>query len=863
MRRLGLLSILVFATACPRTEPPPFAPMVFDADAGPMDATADAGVSCAITGTCPEGQYCGADGECIAAPKLCMTTSDCRLDQVCRTNACVDPPRACAADGTCADPLETCLAVGLCGPAYSPDVPGAQSCSVHADCGPGGVCRNQICAGCERNECPGNLLCVFGSCIEQPTCGADEDCFTGNVCNDDGAFCERSTAGCALDPANDDVFGAILLPETFFFGGAICGDFDFDYYRIDLEAQFGARIIVTSTRAAGTLDVRAVDGNGTELANTARLVLPGITVIDIAGANDKSVAYLEISSLDTSIPYSIDLRYRPLGCAGDARDLYGDGSPSRSILASAGESTWVACSDDDDWTVIDLRAGDALSAGIVWDGDNGSNLGLEIYDANGLIATATQSRSASELAVTSPRASDERLFVRVYATTAPTFGAAYTLSLSTIPARRFSACENPTTLDLAAAPSITVEGTLTGAADLGAPACGSRSVDPLRGDLVYRVVPPPAPSVITASIRQLGGSTSTVSVALLDVCEHDLSVAGCAITPRPYRGASISASLADAAPIYLVISSDGRDDSAQFELEVRADQPAVNDVCTDAIDLPASATLNAGNIDANNDDRISAANVCGQNGEATGPDRFYSLTLGGGERAALELSGEAGGFLWVGTDCSMMTATCTTAAEISFSSPARLALTPSSTTTYAIAVDGLSNLNVAPYVLRVVREPELECLEDRECPPATNHCNDYTCTATAANDLCANAERIPLTGNRARVFGSLGAATHQYQLGCVTGANQPDVVYVVSVPAGISRLIARVAEAEFDSGIGIRRAGPQCSTLPDLACNDDEDFPTVVLSTAVLAAPGAGDYAIIVDAYEGTGKFTLEVELVE
>lgn len=862
MRRLGLLSILLFATACPRTEPPPFAPMVINADAGPRDGAADAGVSCAIVGSCPEGQYCGDEGECLDAPTLCTNTSDCRLEQVCRSNACIDHPRACAADGTCAGELEVCLAVGLCAPGYSTEVPGAQRCLVASDCGPAGVCRNQLCAECGPNDCPGNLLCAFGSCIEQPTCGGDEDCFEGNRCADTGAFCERSTNRCAIDPANDDVFTATLLSEVYFFGASICGDTDFDYYRVDLEPLFGARIIVTSTRSAGTLDVRAIDENGSELENSARLVLPGITVIDVAGSNDKSLAYLEISSLDTSVEYAIDVRYHSIGCAGDARDLYGDSLPGAPVLASTGQTSWVACPDDDDWIAIELRAGDALSAGITWDGASGANLGLEIYDSSGRIATATVSPNALETAVTSARATDERLLVRVFAPTAPTFGAPYTLTLSTIPARRFTACENTPILDVSTVDSLILEGALREAADLGAPDCGSRSVDPLRGDVIYRIVPPEAPSVITASLRQLAGSTSTISMAILDNCAQDLSVAGCAITPHPYRGASISASLADAEPIYLLVSSDGTDDSAFFELEVRADRPALNDTCENAIDLPASTTLNAGNIGATNDVRITAANSCGQNGEATGPDRFYSLTLRGGERAALELSGEAGGFLWVGTDCSMMTATCTTSADIGFSSPARVALTPSSTTTYSIAVDGLSDLNVAPYQLRVIREPELRCLSDDECPPAAGFCDGYVCTTTAANDLCAGAERIELTGDRGRAFGSLGAALHQYQLSCVTSPNQPDVVYVVSVPAGVSRLIARVAEAEFDSGIAIRRAGPQCSSPPDLACNDDEDFPNVVLSTAVLATPGAGDYAIIVDAYEGVGRFTVEVELV-
>jgi hypothetical protein len=121
---------------------------------------------------------------------------------------------------------------------------------------------------------------------------------------------------------------------------------------------------------------------------------------------------------------------------------------------------------------------------------------------------------------------------------------------------------------------------------------------------------------------------------------------------------------------------------------------------------------------------------------------------------------------------------------------------------------------------------------------------------------------VTLTDNRARIFGSTGAATSNYQLGCASAVNMPDVVYYVDVPAGSSRLVARVAEASFDSIVGIRRAGAACEVQPDLACNDDEDFPDVVLSSAFVRAPAAGRYAIIVDAYAGEGAFTLELELV-
>jgi hypothetical protein len=83
------------------------------------------------------------------------------------------------------------------------------------------------------------------------------------------------------------------------------------------------------------------------------------------------------------------------------------------------------------------------------------------------------------------------------------------------------------------------------------------------------------------------------------------------------------------------------------------------------------------------------------------------------------------------------------------------------------------------------------------------------------------------------------------------------VVYQVDVPAGMSQLIARIAEATFDPVLGIRRIA-SCATSGELGCNDD-DFG--LLSNVVLKNPAAGTYSIIVDAYRGSGTFTLEIEL--
>jgi hypothetical protein len=230
----------------------------FDSDCLPTERCGDAGVCvqrprCTSTGDCSGGLTCNTCLQVCTAPpagsECRVGQNNCGFDEYCDpcTLACL-PQRSlcdpCTEDLECGEARDLCLdfseggrfcgrscgacPVGYrCEPSVAQCVPLSGSCervrqcATSADCPAGRTCTPAfICAaGCQGDEaCPGDQVCVTGSCIEPCDSAADcpapaecvdrrcrvpGGCLTSVDCEEAETFCDvatnRCVPGCEVD----------------------------------------------------------------------------------------------------------------------------------------------------------------------------------------------------------------------------------------------------------------------------------------------------------------------------------------------------------------------------------------------------------------------------------------------------------------------------------------------------------------------------------------------------------------------------------------------------------------------------------------------------------------------------------------
>ncbi len=910
MKAFFALAPIALVSAC-TVEPPDLPPLdasLPDAqpflDAGRGDAGTDAGnAACTRDDECAAGEYCAAD-QCRKRPVHCTSTDECafpdrcarplvatssidaglctglsRLRAVCASDAECGANEICTAAGYCvtaavavAGNLEsTCLDADECGPgetaAAARTIALVASCREGTDCGPAGLCdaTRGACTTCTTNaDCPRQLACQDGACEERPTCSTDQHCFPDNQCM--SQRCVRRSS-CRTD-GGDTIANAVRLQAAYYQELGLCDDRGVSWWAFDIAGREGARIALTSTRSAATLVMDLFDEAGQVVSDARWLTLPGLTVVEVTppgrdlttGATLDRKLRLRIESLDQAGHYDLDLqRITPL-CPGDALDQYGDREASRALPVD-GNRTYLAtaCPEDEDFLAIDSAPDDQILIGASYDPDTHANLDLFAYAGSATLAAGRSTDTSSESLDTGRLASGGRLALRTSAVLAPSGGVDYLLDITARLGTFFRACRDATDLPLVGG-SATVQGDLAAAVDLGAPRC-----DPdlyaatRRHDLLYRIKPASAPSLLRALITPAPGSASEVTAAVVSGCATDDAITRyCDSAELPRRALQVELPLDDASPVYLLVSSDGPSEDSSFTLDVEVEPVTLppNDSCAAAIEIAASGDLEVSTYGATN--TVEATGFgCGLfDDDAQGRDAFYRLRLDGGQRAAFELSGPRGGLLWIATDCGQMTATCTTAQAISYVDPvAKAALSPANPTTYFIDVDGLDADDRGIYDLRTVLDPQ--CLSNRDCA-GNLRCDDYLCVPVPANDTCAGAAPIVLDAEgRATIVASTGAANDTISPSCL-GESDRDVVYRIDLPLDRSSLTARIVDARFDPALAIRHA--QCEASLEEVCNDDVRFGEILLPEVTWVQPAAGTYYVIVDAYAGSGTFTLEIE---
>jgi hypothetical protein len=880
------------------------------ADAGKDAGATDAAVECSTNAMCPAGQYCDTD-HCRVRPASCAETSDCAPDDLCVRPLSATSTRApgrCrgtgrvrgfCTGGTCA--AGACTTAGFCSPeglaiagnaasscaSESSCAPGealaaARSllltprCTAHADCGPAGVCdpTSGACAACASNaDCRDQLLCEDGACIERAVCSTDLHCFPENECM--SQRCRRAST-CATD-GGDTRANAVRVEAAHYADLGLCGDRSEAWFAFDITGRDAARMVLTSTVPLATFALDVFDDTGA-VVDATYYRMPGIQIVEVGapgfGRDEMNNVIdlerdlrLRISALDHSGRYDLSLVRQSSLCPGDALDTYGDRSPA-ALLPILGNRSYElrACPGDVDLVSLAVDAEDVVRLAATFAG-SGTDLDLEVFTgrttaaADRIAAGLTDDVTRESLATGAIPAASE-LTVAATAKIAPSSGQAYIFDVTRTLGTRLRACRDAGDIALSNG-GASVSGDLSGATDLGAPRCDNdRYAAPERNDVLYRVTPPYAPSVFRALLSHAAPSDGELTLAVVTSCAEDGAPVLCDSAELPRRSLSIEHAFTSTAaePFYILVSSDGPSEDVRFALDLQFDPQVVppNNACAGSEMSDATAEIQVSTYGATNDVELTGF-ACGYgDGTAAAADVFYRMRLQGGERAAVELTGPIGGFVWAATDCGQMTNTCTAAADISLATPvAKLAFSPRIATTFFVAVDGVTAADAGTYRLRTVREPDLMCLANRDCASPLR-CDDYRCAPVPANDDCNGAEVVTLDASGfATRMGSTGAANENFFLTC-TGESDRDVVYQVSLPVDHTELVARIVDARFDPALAIRAGA--CEASIDERCNDDVRFPDILLPEVGYLQPAAGTYYIIVDAYAGSGTFTLEIE---
>jgi hypothetical protein len=353
-----------------------------------------------------------------------------------------------------------------------------------------------------------------------------------------------------------------------------------------------------------------------------------------------------------------------------------------------------------------------------------------------------------------------------------------------------------------------------------------------------------------------GGS---VSIARLSTCASDVANE-CDLSPVAGEAVSIEEVVSSTQAIPFLISANHASAAGLvLDLEITFNQMGDNFTCRNGNSTPIlqSGVQQVDTVAATNTFALAAD--CGSEfaGEGAGPDRFFALSLGRGQRAALELSGPDNGLLWATTSCDP-TATCTAAASISSMVPARIVLSPHVATNFVIAVDGVNPADAATYTLKTVLEPE--CVSTADCRSPLR-CDEYACVPVPANDACPG---TMVAASGGTFSGSTEAANDDFATGNCEGigslgAGVPDVVYAITLPAGLTTLHARITQATFQPVLSIRQY--VCGAVTsEKACNFDGVAGVDVLPDVSYSPAAAGTYYIIVDGISDAGTFTLEID---
>jgi hypothetical protein len=279
-------------------------------------------------------------------------------------------------------------------------------------------------------------------------------------------------------------------------------------------------------------------------------------------------------------------------------------------------------------------------------------------------------------------------------------------------------------------------------------------------------------------------------------------------------------------------------------LEVTEYSPPTNDTCAtaQAVSLTAGAvTIKGATIAATNAVDLTSSDCTTQT--TSGPDVFFSVNLVGGKTYRVELSGLTSGFnaaVYLFTSCGDVAGTCGAGmgADSSTSSKEVIDFTPPSTGNYLIGVDGRESDDLGQFELTI---------KEKVVP---------------ANDACAAAEQMTLTGGKASTTGDVTYASNSIQLtnSSCTGWSSPglDLFYKVSLLAGKTYTVSLTPISSYDPMLYVFT---DCANAEGTCVGGIDTIGSGTVEQVVVSPTANTTYLIGVSAWSASemGTFTLEV----
>ena len=285
----------------------------------------------------------------------------------------------------------------------------------------------------------------------------------------------------------------------------------------------------------------------------------------------------------------------------------------------------------------------------------------------------------------------------------------------------------------------------------------------------------------------------------------------------------------------------------KYTLTVSEDKPPVNDTCAKAstLSFPAgkmSIAESGSTMQAKNSSSLTSSGCTKKTSD--GPDVFYKVKLTSGNLYKFELTGGSGfnASMYLVSDCTKIASSCVKGADEWTSSAEEISFTPTATKDYYVVVDGRASTDKGIYSLTI----------DEFKKPA--------------NDTCAKATKLPISGGKGSVNGHTIGATNSVSFtstGCTKASTQgPDVFYAVDLTAGKSYRITATPASGYNHAIYLLSS----CTAPTSSCvgGTDANYSGSVEKFDVTITK-TGTYYIGVDtSYAASstyaqGKFTLDV----
>lgn len=366
-----------------------------------------------------------------------------------------------------------------------------------------------------------------------------------------------------------------------------------------------------------------------------------------------------------------------------------------------------------------------------------------------------------------------------------------------------------------------VSGTTVNAFNDGAPL--SCSADAAFNPDVYYTFTLTAPHDVRVTVGTPTTSSLVPAVGITTTCGASTGARGCGT-----GGGQFTARALQPGTYFVVVDGDGTD-TGEFTLDLALLPPTAvptNDTCAMATPLAVNASQS---IDVN---LLTADYTPTCAGSAAGGDAVYTFTTTQAQKVTLtatSVNGSDGVLSLRGAACAMASSEVQCSDESGGGSDEILIEKNLPAGTYFVVLTAY-RANLGEFGLSLA-------LDAPVLPPA--------------NDTCAGAEMVTLTGGTATRNVDLSAANADYSPDCRTSSTGGDVVYAVEVPGGQTLTVSAMGMG-VDSVVQIN--GATCDLMGGMPLECSDSTYSGDTETATTTNSGAtATYFVVIKAYSSSG----------